>query len=755
MEKTRQPEKSLKQKKIKNITKSVKPKIKRGVRGKRKCIKKYNKSLRLLGVNAAGLKSKFTSFKKVLEDLKPSVFFMQETKFQDEGHIKLDEYIVYEHLRKKEKAGGGLALGCLKDLNPCLVSEGGENVEVISIDIFLKSIKIRCCAAYGPQEGDSIEKKEAFWEHLDKEVYEAEKLGSGFILQFDGNLWAGKKLVPGDPRPQNKNGKFLEQFLNRNPRLTIVNSLPQCQGLVTRSRLKNGSLEESILDFFIVCSSVLPFVKRMVIDNEKKHILTNYKAAKKNGKAVDSDHYTLYVDLELEITKEKQERHEIYNFKDKESQQLFKMNTTETSDFTDCFDGENSLLENIEKWRKALEKHCSIAFKKIRIKDNKTKPLSKRITSLINKRNSLTKIGCICEDKFANEPNMQDHQWRHEGKSKFNCKECTKCFEDRKALLTHVEKHRNSKWVCEECGKQTKGRESLKIHAKIHAGEMKYQNLNRKTYLNKHKSIHTEGKLYQCTYCEKTFLFRRGFKNHLRIHRRVQKNSCETCNNKISSLDIEIATEEAAGNRENILKQFKLFSENPENINMQKMWKTLKNICPKMKQILPSAKKNHLGRIISSKNDVRKLLEKEFKNRLRQRPYRDDLISTHFRRNRLFEMKLKLAEQNKSQPWSMEELETALRDLKRNKSRDFEGLVNEIFKNDVVGNNLKKSLLIMFNGIKDEGIIPEFMNYSNITTVPKKGSKMELKNQRGIFRVSVIRSILMRMIYNSKYDEID
>ena len=41
----------------------------------------------------------------------------------------------------------------------------------------------------------------------------------------------------------------------------------------------------------------------MVIDNEKKHILTNYKAAKKNGKAVDSDHYTLYVDLELKITK--------------------------------------------------------------------------------------------------------------------------------------------------------------------------------------------------------------------------------------------------------------------------------------------------------------------------------------------------------------------------------------------------------------------------------------------------------------------
>ena len=54
-----------------------------------------------------------------------------------------------------------------------------------------------------------------------------------------------------------------------------------------------------------MCSSVLPFVTRMVIDNDKKHILSNYKAVKKNGKAVDSAHYTLYVDLELKITKKK------------------------------------------------------------------------------------------------------------------------------------------------------------------------------------------------------------------------------------------------------------------------------------------------------------------------------------------------------------------------------------------------------------------------------------------------------------------
>ena len=742
-------------KKYQNIRKVIKPKNKRPIRGKRKCIKRYKKSLRLLGVNAAGLKSKFTSFKKVILDLKPSVFFIQETKFQEEGQLKLDEYIIYEKLRKKEKAGGGLALGCHKDLNPCWVSEGNENVEVLSIDIFLKNIRIRCCAAYGPQEGDSLEKKEAFWNQLDKEVSEAEKNGSGFILQFDGNLWAGAKIVPGDPRPQNKNGYFLEQFLNRNPRLTIVNSLPECQGLITRSRFKNGILEESVLDFFIVCSSVLPFVTRMVIDDAKNHILTNYKAAKRTGKAVDSDHYTVYLDLELEISKDKPERQEIFNFKDKDSQQIFKKNTTDTSEFTDCFDGDNSLIDKIEKWRQVLKKHCSKAFKKIRIQNKKTKPFNKKIIGLINKRNRLTRAGCTCDTKSMNESNLQVHNWTHEENPKFMCGKCSKRFGGKGDLVLHEKRHKDLKSVCAECGKQVNGKEKLEVHVKIHNGKQKLISLSTKKRLEKHESIHTEKKLFKCIHCEKTFQQNGRLNNHLRVHRGALRNRCKNCNDEIDSINSEIAKEEAAENRGKILRQFEYFSKNPENIEMQKMWKTLKNICPKIKPILPAAKKNHRGKIISSKNDIKKLLEKEFKNRLRSRPYRNDLISTKLRRSKLFEQKLKFAQNNKSQPWTMEELEIALRDLKRNKSRDCEGLVNEIFKSDVIGNNLKKSLLMMFNNIKEESLIPKFMNYSNITTVPKKGPRIELKNQRGIFRVSVIRSILMRMIYNSKYDEID
>ena len=116
---------------------------------------------------------------------------------------------------------------------------------------------------------------------------------------------------------------------------------------------------------------------------------------------------------------------------------------------------------------------------------------------------------------------------------------------------------------------------------------------------------------------------------------------------------------------------------------------------------------------------------------------------------------MSIAESNKSKKWTMLDLEGALGDLKNNKSREDEGLFNELFKSNSIGEDLKKSLLVMFNRLKEEKIIPLFMNYANITTVPKKGSKLLLENERGIFRVSVLRSILMRLIYNKKYEEID
>ena len=83
-------------------------------------------------------------------------------------------------------------------------------------------------------------------------------------------------------------------------------------------------------------------------------------------------------------------------------------------------------------------------------------------------------------------------------------------------------------------------------------------------------------------------------------------------------------------------------------------------------------------------------------------------------------MQLKLAEESTSAPWDMKALDKALANLNNNKSRDHGGYVNELFKSEMIGSDLKKSLLFMLNELKIRKLFPIFMRYSNISTVPKR-----------------------------------
>ena len=542
------------------------------------------------------------------------------------GKIQLKNYVIFEKLRNNNENGGGLALGCVSELKPVWVRESQEPIEALSIDVFVKNLKIRCCVSYGCQENDNIIKKEQFWEYLDNEVIEAKKAGSGLIIQMDGNLWAGKDIIKNDPRPQNTNGRLFEQFLKRNPNLTVVNSLNLCEGLVTRRRSRNGKLEESILDYFVVCDQILPFVTRMVIDEDKNYILRNYEKVRKGGKSIETDHATEYMDLALEIITEKPKRTEIWNFKNHEDQETFKLLTSETNEFSNCFQNELPVLKQFEDWKNTLNRYIRKAFKKVRIKKrSKNLDVPSKIQSYMNLRNQL----------FRSQIKTEDQQ------------------------------------------------------------------------------------------------------------------------SDIEKVDLAISNLEAKFNYEKIIKHFKMFSDDPERVNLQQIWKTMNKLWPKVENKLPAAKKNNRGQVISDPNQLKKLLEQEYRERLRARPSRPGYENLEKIKNDIFDEKLKCASLQKSKPWTMKNLEYALADLKNGRSRDPEGLINEIFKKNVIGSDLKKSLLLMFNKMKESQTIPISMNYANITTIPKKGSKLLLENERGIFRVSVLRTILMRLIYNENYRIID
>ena len=58
-----------------------------------------------------------------------------------------------------------------------------------------------------------------------EEVQSSQEDGAGLVIEIDSNAWAGEKVILNDPNPQNSNVKLMERIFQKNPNLTLVNSL--------------------------------------------------------------------------------------------------------------------------------------------------------------------------------------------------------------------------------------------------------------------------------------------------------------------------------------------------------------------------------------------------------------------------------------------------------------------------------------------------------------------------------------------------
>ena len=362
------------------------------------------------------------SFENSLLNKEPSIFCLQETKVKRPNQIKTEsskKFIIYELIRKECK-GGGLALGVNKDLQPAWVDQGDDEVEVLVVEVWLNEFPIRIINGYGPQNSDSIERKRKFWAFLEKQVNNAIIAGAGLIIQMDGNCHLGPAIINGDVNEQNANGKLFCEFLQRNSHLTIINSLSMCEGKITRMRKTTKGLEKSILDVFVSCDKILPYITSMVIDEKRENSLTNYKAIRNQGRVIESDHNVLFLNLDLKFPKIISDRITVYQFKNKKSQEMFKNLTNNTNDFTNCF----------MDWSTHMKKyHSSI------IKCDVCKLTCETETNLkAHSRNYYIKERVIkCEEcgfMLENESGLEMHKENdHKNIGTFKCEICNITFE--------------------------------------------------------------------------------------------------------------------------------------------------------------------------------------------------------------------------------------------------------------------------------------------------------------------------------------
>ena len=185
------------------------------------------------------------------------------------------------------------------------------------------------------------------------------------------------------------------------------------------------------------------------------------------------------------------------------------------------------------------------------------------------------------------------------------------------------------------------------------------------------------------------------------------------------------------------------------------MWSLKKKLWPKNQEIIQTGKLNHQGKMVTSPEDLKALLDKEYTERLRTRPEHPKLKHIFEVKESAFRAKIMEAKVNKSPDWNMVQLEAVLDKIGHNKSRDPDGLNQRIFHTNCIGSDLKQFLFDLFNKVKHEGAFPEFMKTAIITTIPKPGSKFLLKNKRGIFILSAVRTIFMRLLYNTQYETIN
>ena len=188
----------------------------------------------------------------------------------------------------------------------------------------------------------------------------------------------------------------------------------------------------------------------------------------------------------------------------------------------------------------------------------------------------------------------------------------------------------------------------------------------------------------------------------------------------------------------------------------ERLWKLKKTIFPRTREPLTAMKDPKTGNMLTTKEKISEAAVNVFTDRLENAPMKKHLEHIKDAKEKLCEKIMKVASKNRTPPWNMKDLDVVLKHLKKQKSRDPYGLANDIFRLEVAGDDLKEAILRLMNKIKDEQAYPKCLELCNISSLwKKKGNRNDFNCYRGIFRVTIFRSILDRLIYNDEISNID
>jgi hypothetical protein len=134
---------------------------------------------------------------------------------------------------------------------------------------------LRTINCYGPQENLSLETRTEFFLELESKIISAKENQKLICIQFDANSKFGPDIIPGDPHEMSSNGRILFDILSRQ-NMIIVNATEKCTGIITRMKKTVNGVEQSVLDYFVVCFDLFQKMTKMTVDESRQYVLARF-----------------------------------------------------------------------------------------------------------------------------------------------------------------------------------------------------------------------------------------------------------------------------------------------------------------------------------------------------------------------------------------------------------------------------------------------------------------------------------------------
>ena len=143
-----------------------------------------------------------------------------------------------------------------------------------------------------------------FFIALEVEIVKAKLAGKSVIIEMDSDSKLGQKYIPNDTHDKSPNGTLLANIIERHA-LIVANGSPKCSGRITRKRVTRNRTEESCIDIVMFSSDMNYNFKSLIIDEDRKHVLTRVRKTKNGSTVKESDHNVLLSEFNTSYNSDK------------------------------------------------------------------------------------------------------------------------------------------------------------------------------------------------------------------------------------------------------------------------------------------------------------------------------------------------------------------------------------------------------------------------------------------------------------------